>query len=77
MLITVDEVTPAVDEMITLAATYQHFVIGHRRVALIMGLPYNVDGLVHHPSVSFYGGPVESGSVVTRMVRSRTHGAGP
>ena len=54
LLITVDEVRPDVDEVITLAATYQQFVCGHRRVALIMaGLAYNVEGLASHASVSF------------------------
>ena len=54
LLITVDEVSPQVDEMVTLAATYQHFVIERRRIALIMaGLPYNVDELAGHKSISF------------------------
>ena len=40
LLVTVDEVDPTLDEMIQLAATYQHFVTDGKRVALLMaGLP--------------------------------------
>ena len=46
LLVTVDEVDPTLDEMIQLAATYQHFVTDGKRVALLMaGLP--------HKTVSF------------------------
>ena len=54
LLITVDEVDASLDEMITLAAVYQHFVRERRKVALVMaGLPSNVDALVSNKSVSF------------------------
>ena len=39
LLITVDEVSPQVDEMVTLAATYQHFVIERRRGYVGFDLP--------------------------------------
>ena len=43
MLFTVDEVDPTLDEMVQLAAFYQHFVREGRKVALLMaGLPHNV-----------------------------------
>ncbi len=54
LLITVDEVDPTLDEMIQLAATYQHFVTDGKRVALLMaGLPNNVSTLLNHKTVSF------------------------
>ncbi len=49
LLVTVDEVDPTLDEMIQLAATYQHFVTDGKRVALLMaGLPNNVSTLLNH-----------------------------
>lgn len=43
MLFTVDEVDPTLDEMVQLAAFYQHFVREGRKVALLMaGLPHNI-----------------------------------
>lgn len=54
LLITVDVVDPTLDEMIQLAATYQHFVTDGKRVALLMaGLPNNVSTLLNHKTVSF------------------------
>ena len=54
LLITVDEVRPELDEMIHLAATYQHFVREKKHVALLMaGLPHNVSQLLQDKSVSF------------------------
>lgn len=54
LLITVDEVDPAIDEMVELASTYQHFVREERRVALLLaGLPSKVSSLVSSDSVSF------------------------
>lgn len=54
LLITVDEVLPSLDEMVTLAAVYQLFVREGRRVALAMaGLPHNIASLLNDRSVSF------------------------
>ncbi|HAM14843.1 MAG TPA: ATP-binding protein [Eggerthellaceae bacterium] len=54
LLITVDEVTVKLDEMVQLASVYQHFVRENKRVALIMaGLPYQVSELVNDSRVSF------------------------
>jgi len=54
LLITIDEITVTLDEMIDFAATYQHFVREKRKVALLMaGLPYKVSELLRNDSVSF------------------------
>ena len=54
LLITVDEVRPAVAEMEQLASVFQHFVREGRRVALLMaGLPHHVSRLVNSDAVSF------------------------
>lgn len=54
LLITVDEVTSDLDEMIQFAAVYQHFVREGRSVALLMaGLPNNVSSLLSNKSASF------------------------
>ena len=54
LLITVDEVTAELDEMIQLAATYQHFIRENRKVALVFaGLPFNVSSLLRDKTVSF------------------------
>ena len=54
LLITVDEVDASLDEMVQLAAVYQHFVRENRKVALLMaGLPNNVSALVSDKTVSF------------------------
>lgn len=54
LLITVDEVTPDLDEMIQLATVYQHFVGEERKVALMLaGLPGKVSSLLRNQSVSF------------------------
>lgn len=54
VLITVDEVDPTLDEMVQLAAFYQHFVRDGRKVALLMaGLPHNISVLLSDKTVSF------------------------
>ena len=54
LLITVDEVQADFDELVQLAATYQHFLTERRKVALVMaGLPYHVHRLISDKSVSF------------------------
>ncbi len=54
LLITVDEVQVDLDEMVQLAAVYQHFVRERRGVALLMaGLPAKVSSLLRHDSISF------------------------
>lgn len=54
LLITIDEATADVDEMVQLAAVYQHFVTEERKVALVMaGLPYHAHQLVTNKSISF------------------------
>ncbi len=54
LLITVDELDPTLDEMVQLAAIYQHFVRENRKVALLMaGLPGNVSSLISNKTVSF------------------------
>lgn len=54
LLITVDEVRAELDELVQLAAIYQHFVTERRQVALVMaGLPFHVHRLVSDKSVSF------------------------
>ena len=54
LLITVDEVDPINPEMITLAATYQHFVRENLKVGLLMaGLPHNISHLHTDKTVSF------------------------
>lgn len=54
LLITIDEVTVDLDEMVQLASVYQHFVRENKKVALVMaGLPYQVSELVGDKRVSF------------------------
>ena len=54
LLITVDEVQAGLDELVQLAAIYQHFVTEGRKVSLVMaGLPFHVDALVSDKTVSF------------------------
>ena len=54
VLITVDEIDPNLDEMVELAAVYQHFVRDGRKVSLLMaGLPANVSALLNDKTVSF------------------------
>ena len=54
LFFTVDEIDPALDEMIQFAAIYQHFVREDRKVGLLMaGLPYKVSALLRDESVSF------------------------
>lgn len=54
LLITVDEVNSKLDEMVHLAAIYQHFVGEERKVGLLLaGLPGSVNSLLRNESVSF------------------------
>lgn len=54
LLITIDEVNPALDEMISFACVYQMFVRENRKIALLMaGLPHSVSLLINDDSVSF------------------------
>lgn len=54
LLITVDEVSASLDEMISYAATYQLFVREGKRVGLLMaGLPHQVSALLRNQTVSF------------------------
>ena len=54
LLITVDEVSASLDEMISFAATYQLFVRDGKRVGLLMaGLPHQVSALLRNQTVSF------------------------
>ncbi len=53
LLITVDEVSASLDEMISFAATYQLFVREGKRVGLLMaGLPHQVSALLRNQTVS-------------------------
>ena len=54
LLVTVDEVDPDLDEMVTLVTAYQHFFDENRKVALLMaGLPYRLSSLLSGKSTSF------------------------
>lgn len=54
LLVTIDEVQDGLDELVQLAAIYQHFVTEGRNVALVMaGLPFHIDRLLSNKSVSF------------------------
>ena len=54
LLITIDEIDPNLDEMIQVAAVYQHMIRENRRVALLMaGLPSEVSALLNDRTVSF------------------------
>lgn len=54
LLITVDEVDVELDEMVQLAAVYQHFVREGRKVSLLMaGLPHSISALLSDKTVSF------------------------
>ena len=54
LLITVDEVTPHLDEMIRLASVYQLFIREGRKISLLMaGLPSQVSSLLNDPAVTF------------------------
>lgn len=54
LLVTVDEVDVELDEMIQLAAVYQHFVREGRKIALLMaGLPHHISALLSDKTVSF------------------------
>lgn len=54
LLITIDEIRVALDEMIAFASTYQLFVREGKRVGLLMaGLPQQVSALLRDESVSF------------------------
>lgn len=54
LLVTIDEVNPSIEEMVTLVAAFQHFLDEGKKVALIMaGLPYGVTSLLSGKSTSF------------------------
>ena len=54
LLVTIDEIDPACEELIDFIDTYQHFVTDDRDVALLMaGLPGQVSSLLLDKSVSF------------------------
>lgn len=54
VVITVDEVDPSLDELIELAAVFQHFVReGYKASLLMAGLPHNVSSLLSNKTVSF------------------------
>lgn len=54
LLITVDEIDPALDELVQLAVVYQHFIGENRTVALLMaGLPFRISNLLSGASTSF------------------------
>ncbi|GHU66024.1 ATPase AAA [Clostridia bacterium] len=54
LLITVDEVSADVPEMITLIDSFQHFIRERREIALLMaGLPNNVLQMFQHESISY------------------------
>ena len=54
LFIAIDEVRPELDEVITLASSYQVFVGEHLKVALFLaGLPRATSQLINHKSVSF------------------------
>ena len=54
LLVTIDEVDPGVEEMVTLVSAFQHFLDEGKKVALIMaGLPYGVSSLLSGKSTSF------------------------
>lgn len=61
LLITVDEVRADLNELVRLAAVYQHFITERRQVALVMAeLPYHVHRLVSDETVSFLRQPTGS-----------------
>lgn len=54
LLVTVDEINPELDEIVTLVTAFQHFLDEGRKVSLIMaGLPYAVTSLLSGKSTSF------------------------
>ena len=54
LLITIDEITPRVPELVSFISTFQTFVMEKRNVALLMaGLPGNVHQLLSKDSISF------------------------
>lgn len=54
LLITIDEITPQLDEMIQIASVYQLLLREKRKIALLMaGLPSEVSALLNDRSVSF------------------------
>jgi hypothetical protein len=82
LLITVDEVTADLSEMVQLATVYQHFVGEDRKVALVMaGLPAKVSSLVNNDSVSFLRracrhrlGRIASGDIEDAMLKTVEEG---
>lgn len=54
LVVTIDEIDPSLDELVELAAVFQHFVLEGYKVSLLMaGLPHNVSTLLNNKTVSF------------------------
>ena len=54
LVVTVDEIDPSLDELVELAAVFQHFVLEGYKVSLLMaGLTHNVSTLLGNKTVSF------------------------
>lgn len=54
LVVTIDEIDPTLDELVELAAVFQHFVLEGYKVSLLMaGLPHNVSTLLNNKTVSF------------------------
>ena len=78
LLITIDEVNPRLNEMVQVAAVYQHLIREGKKVALLMaGLPSEVSSLLNNRSVSFLWrasryelGRVSDGDVSEAFVRT-------
>jgi chromosomal replication initiation ATPase DnaA len=78
LIFTIDEVTPALSEMVSFISTFQVFVMEKRNVALLMaGLPGNVMQLIRNDRISFLRrafrrelGPLKTPDVRTAMKRT-------
>lgn len=78
LLITIDEVSASLDEMVAFASTYQMFVREGKRVGLLMaGLPHQVSTLLRNQSVSFLRRSVQhrlsgisDGEVAVALIRT-------
>ena len=54
LLVSIDEVTVELDEMVQFASVYQHFVREDKRIGVVMaGLPYQVSELITDKRISF------------------------